>query len=238
MSAFTIEELAAHTGMTVRNIRAYQAKHLLHSPTVQGRLGHYDESHIERIELIRRLQEEGFNLDAARILIEQGEAFGVEVERVRHDLVLEADEELPWIPMSESALLIAREHSPETLNKLVEAEILRRDEDGQLWVRPAFEVGWRLFEMGLPHSSLYELIFAVDRHTRPLGRVYVEQVEQHLLGSLDQVADVRDLADAYAELTAVVAQLMTSAFEIAVQRELRRALEARLRSRRRSPPRS
>ena len=41
-------------------------------PTLQGRSGLYDESHVERIELIRRLQEEGFNLDAARILIEAG----------------------------------------------------------------------------------------------------------------------------------------------------------------------
>jgi DNA-binding transcriptional MerR regulator len=243
MSALTIEELAACTGMTVRNIRAYQAKHLLHSPTLEGRLGMYDDSHVERIELIRRLQEEGFNLDAARILIQQGESFGAEVERLRNDLAQEAGDEPAWIPMTESGLAIARENGPETLNKLVEAEILRRDEEGQMWVRPAFQIGWRLFELGLPHSSLYDLLFAVDRHVRPLGRVYADQVERHLLSgtrdraNVETVPDLAKIREQYEELTSVVAQLMSAAFEVAVRRELRRALEARLRGRRPAPRR-
>jgi DNA-binding transcriptional MerR regulator len=242
MSGLTIEELAARTGMTVRNIRAYQAKHLLHPPTLERRLGLYDESHVERIELIRRLQEEGFNLDAARILIEQGEAFTKEVDRIREGLVLEVSEE-SWIPMGDEALQIARDNGPETLNKLVEAELLRRDDDGQLWVRPSFRIGWRLFELGLPHTSLYDLIFAVDRHTRPLGKAFADQVEMHLLdGTRDrvtaqEVTDLTKIRDQFEELTGVVAQLMAAAFEVAVRRELSRALDARLRARRRTAPR-
>jgi hypothetical protein len=157
--------------------------------------------------------------------------------------VLETKDEPSWVPMTDNALQIARDNGADTLNRLVEAEILRRDKDGQLWVRPEFRIGWRLFELGLPHSALYELIFAVDRHTRPLGRVYAEQVERNLLegsrerSAAEEVTDLARVRDQFDELTGVVAQLMTAAFEVAVRRELRRALEARLRSRRRSTPR-
>jgi len=239
MAALTIEELAARTGMSVRNVRAYQAKHLLHGPTLQGRSGRYDESHVERIELIRRLQEEGFNLDAARILIEQGEAFTSEITQLRENLGLEGIDQPSWIPLSDEALSIARAHGPDTLNRLVASELLRRDADGQVWVRQEFKIGWRLLELGLPPASLYDLLFSVQRLTRPLGRLYADQVQEHLLGSDGGTppAAVTRMSPArgqYDELTDVASQVLIMAFQVAVHRELTRALEARLRSRRRA----
>ena len=65
----TIGELADRTGMSVRNIRAHQSRGLLAPPRVQGRTGYYDQGHVDRIELIRELQEEGFNLEAIRRII-------------------------------------------------------------------------------------------------------------------------------------------------------------------------
>ena len=237
MAALTIEELAARTGMSVRNVRAYQAKHLLHGPTLQGRSGLYDESHVERIELIRRLQEEGFNLDAARILIEQGEVFTSEITQLRENLGLEGNDQPNWIPLSDEARKIARAHGPDTLNRLVASELLRRDADGQVWVRQEFRIGWRLLELGLPPASLYDLLFSVERVTRPLGRLYADQVEEHLLSREESpAAGVTRLASVrgqYTELTEVTSQLLIMAFQVAVQRELTRALENRLRRRRR-----
>ena len=238
MAELTIEELAARTGMSVRNVRAYQAKHLLHGPTLHGRSGLYDESHVERIELIRRLQEEGFNLDAARILIEQGEVFTSEITQLRENLGLEGDDQPNWIPLSDEARQIARAHGPDTLNRLVASELLRRDADGQVWVRQEFRIGWRLLELGLPPSSLYDLLFSVERVTRPLGRLYADQVEEHLLDGADGapagVTRLSSVRGQYEELTEVASQLLIMAFQVAVQRELTRALENRLRSRRRS----
>jgi DNA-binding transcriptional MerR regulator len=239
MAALTIEELAARTGMSVRNVRAYQAKHLLHGPQRHGRSGLYDESHVERIELIRRLQEEGFNLDAARILIEQGEAFTSEFAQLRENLALQGSDQANWIPFSEEALRIARAHGPDTLNRLVASELLRRDADGQVWVRQEFRIGWRLLELGLPPASLYDLLFAVERVTRPLGRLYADQVDHYLLADEDGTATagvthLSAVRGQYEELTTVAAQLLSMAFQVAVQRELTHALENRLRSKRRS----
>src|SRR5437763_11079558 len=56
--------------MTVRNLRAHQSRGLLPAPEVRGRTGYYGAEHLARLELIRELQGEGFNLEAIRRLIE------------------------------------------------------------------------------------------------------------------------------------------------------------------------
>src|SRR5918997_302511 len=66
----TIDELAQRTRLTVRNIRAYQSRGLVPPPTLRGRTGYYGDEHVARIELIRELQSEGFNLEGIRRLIE------------------------------------------------------------------------------------------------------------------------------------------------------------------------
>src|SRR4051794_12246923 len=55
--------------MTVRNVRAYRSRGLIPAPRLRGRKGYYGAEHLERLELVRELKEQGFNLDAiARIL--------------------------------------------------------------------------------------------------------------------------------------------------------------------------
>ena len=66
----TIDELAQRTRLTVRNIRAYQSRGLLQPPELRGRTGYYDDAHVARLELIREVQSEGFNLAAIGRLIE------------------------------------------------------------------------------------------------------------------------------------------------------------------------
>ena len=56
--------------MTVRNVRAHQSRGLLPPPEVRGRTGYYGAEHVARIELIRELQADGFNLELIRRLLE------------------------------------------------------------------------------------------------------------------------------------------------------------------------
>src|SRR5438093_461500 len=65
-----IDELARRTGMTGRNIRAHQSRGLVPPPSVRGRTGYYGDEHLERIDLIKELQADGFNLEAIRRLLE------------------------------------------------------------------------------------------------------------------------------------------------------------------------
>src|SRR6185503_5854347 len=75
----TIDELARETGMTVRNLRAHQSRGLLPPPDVRGRTGYYGPEHVDRVELIKELQADGFNLEAIRRLIEQAGGSTTEV---------------------------------------------------------------------------------------------------------------------------------------------------------------
>src|SRR5919198_1116696 len=78
-ASLTIDQLAHRTGMTVRNIRAHQSRGLVPPPEVRGRTGYYGPDHLARIELIKELQADGFNLEAIRRLLEGAGGSGSEV---------------------------------------------------------------------------------------------------------------------------------------------------------------
>ena len=72
----TIEQLAAESGMSVRNIRAHQARGLLSPPEVRLRVGYYGAEHVAQLRLVRELQDDGFNLGGIKRLLDdsQGKA--------------------------------------------------------------------------------------------------------------------------------------------------------------------
>jgi len=69
--ALTIEQLAAKSGMTVRNIRAHRARGLLPAPEVRERVGYYGREHVGRLRLIAQMQADGFNLRAIERLLQE-----------------------------------------------------------------------------------------------------------------------------------------------------------------------
>ena len=68
---FTIDELARHVGMTVRNVRAHQSRGLLPPPEIRGRTGYYGPEHIGRLELIKDLQAEGYSLEVIKRILDR-----------------------------------------------------------------------------------------------------------------------------------------------------------------------
>ncbi|MEA2445333.1 MAG: hypothetical protein QOJ12_2625 [Thermoleophilales bacterium] len=66
----TIDDLSQRTGVTVRNIRAHQSRGLLPPPAIRSRTGYYGSEHVARLELIKEMQADGFNLRAIKRLIE------------------------------------------------------------------------------------------------------------------------------------------------------------------------
>jgi DNA-binding transcriptional MerR regulator len=91
----TIEQLAAESGMSVRNIRAHQARGLLAPPEVRLRVGYYGAEHVAQLRLIRELQADGFNLAGIKRLLDQGNATAERLERFRQVLTAEPDAERP-----------------------------------------------------------------------------------------------------------------------------------------------
>ncbi len=93
----TIDQLAGRTGMTVRNIRAHQSRGIVPAPEVRGRTGYYGDEHVERIELIKELQADGFNLEAIRRLLEGAGGSSAEVLDFSRTLRAPFEDEQPEI---------------------------------------------------------------------------------------------------------------------------------------------
>ncbi len=71
---YRVEELAAVCGLGVDTVRFYQARGLLPPPRRQGRRAVYDEVHLERLQRVRTLQQEGFSLAQIRKLVDRPQA--------------------------------------------------------------------------------------------------------------------------------------------------------------------
>lgn len=65
----TIDELARQVALPVRTIREYHTMRLLPPPERRGRVGLYGPGHIQRLELITRLQRRGYSLAGIRDLL-------------------------------------------------------------------------------------------------------------------------------------------------------------------------
>jgi len=57
---YRLEELAAFSGVSVRNIRAYRERGLLDPPRREGRSAYYDDRHLSQLRTINELLRKGF----------------------------------------------------------------------------------------------------------------------------------------------------------------------------------
>jgi DNA-binding transcriptional MerR regulator len=73
---YTIDELAAQSGVPSRTIRYYQSKGTLPSPERRGRVAYYRVEHIERLRVIAELQDRGLRLDAIGDVLQRLEEGG------------------------------------------------------------------------------------------------------------------------------------------------------------------
>jgi DNA-binding transcriptional MerR regulator len=65
----TIDDLARRVQLPVRTIREYHTMRLLPPPERRGRLGMYGSQHVQRLQLITRLQRRGYSLAGIRDLL-------------------------------------------------------------------------------------------------------------------------------------------------------------------------
>jgi DNA-binding transcriptional MerR regulator len=235
--SLTIDQLAQRTGMTVRNIRAHQSRGLMDSPEVRGRTGYYGRAHVERIELIRRLQADGYSLDLiGRMLVTAGDQTP---EALRFTEALRqpwADEEPRVV---DGAELVERYGSddPELLAKAEELGLVRPLGNGQ-WeeMSPRLgRAGAELTDLGIPAKEALRVVARVRRNAESAARtftqLFVDEVwkpfqregspDERWPEILDALERLRPLASD--SLMAVFLMAMEEEVEEALGRELKRA---------------
>jgi len=154
----TVEQLAAETGMSVRNIRAHQARGLLAPPEVRMRVGYYGPEHIAQLRLIRELQDQGFNLGGIKQLIDDTGGTAGRLISFRRALTAVTDGE-PHETLTLTDLArrfrVSADEAPAVLGRAVELGVL-------------VPLGPDRYEV--PSPSLLALAEEVTEHGVPLPR--------------------------------------------------------------------
>jgi len=150
---WTIDELAADSGVPSRTIRFYQSKGLLPKPVKRGRVAYYSQQHVERLKHIATLQDRGLRISAIRALmarVDKGEVDVGEWLGIQQQLAA------PWAgdssrTVSESELFsLAGRHRAGLIGDLMRLEIIERKGEVYLVRSPALlKIAMRLEEAGV-----------------------------------------------------------------------------------------
>jgi DNA-binding transcriptional MerR regulator len=213
----TIEELSHRTGVTTRNIRAYQSRGLLPFPVSRAgeRAAFYTAEHLARLRLVSRLQDRGFSLAGIADLL------GAWTEGKNLDQVLgiesaiaQADDE-PSRIISEAEM---RAQAPpgvdpdEAARRLVAVGLLvQRPEGGYRIPHPkVFELGMDALAGGIPFDALLDEFVHLQNDLHGIALRFVSLFTTHILAPfLEQGMPAEGLAG--------IVERMTRMRELAVE---------------------
>jgi DNA-binding transcriptional MerR regulator len=228
----SVEQLSRRTGMTVRNIRAHQSRHLLHAPRRIGRRSLYDSTHVRRIQLIQRLQAAGFTLAAVRALVTAGEAASEQALAWRAEAVA-----LRYVPQNLElsggltldadavAALSTQQGGLETLEQY--GFLQRTAEGGWRGTHPVLAAAGRSARLaGVSGDEIIRAQVAVARHCEAAAREYITIFTRHFWQpaageGADREAAAERMRQAHEILEPLATAVVTATFEVTMARMLR-----------------
>jgi DNA-binding transcriptional MerR regulator len=173
----TIEQLAAETGMSVRNIRAHQARGLMAPPEVRMRVGYYGAEHVAQLRLIRALQADGFNLGGIKRLLEDTQ--GTAERLLRFKDALRSSAERPQrltLTQLGRRFRVSAEEAPEVLAKAQKLGVLVRvsDEEYEAPSPSLLAIAEEVVKRGISLQSALSLLEEIERHCDSVSRAFVK----------------------------------------------------------------
>ncbi|MER7170997.1 MerR family transcriptional regulator [Streptomyces mesophilus] len=177
---YRIEDLAHHSGATVRTIRAYQDRGLLPRPERRGRSNVYGDAHLARLRQIADLLDRGYTLASIKELLEawdSGRGLGGVLGLVAEVDGPWTDEKADRISRADLDLKFGGEPDEAAVEEAVELGVLERipGRDDEFLVPSPQElaVAAELHAAGVP-------LHAIAGHLREL-RVQVEHIASRFL---------------------------------------------------------
>lgn len=226
---FTIDELAARTGMTVRTVRFYATEGLLPAPQRRGRIAYYSARHRMRLDLIRTLQEHGYTLAAVDRVLAR-----IPVDADPAQYAVHAAALAPWLPDQTEILdtdgLRRRagcQLTDDEIDYLVQVGALEAVGDAAYRASPAvLGHAVELLHLPVPMSVLHDSARIIDEHATAVANgltdVFIDAVwGPYQRGEIDHEQVVAMLA----RLRPLAVQGLVSAFGRAADRAARRGLE-------------
>ena len=207
-------------------------------PEVRGRTGYYGDEHLARIELIKELQGDGFNLEAIRRLLEGAGGSSSEVLNFSRALRAPFEDEEPEIVDADEIAERWGGADSELLKRAEKLGMMRPLGEGRFEIlSPRLQrAGIELAALGIPAEKALEIGEKVRRHARGRGArlrrgVRGERVEavQPRGRPEEEWPKVREALErlrplASEALLAIFQQVMSEAVEEAAGREIRQEL--------------
>jgi DNA-binding transcriptional MerR regulator len=226
---YRIEQLAQAGGVAVDTIRFYQGKGLLEAPRREGRVTWYSESHLERLQRIRDLQQRGFTLTVIRRFLEG------ELEESDEALVEAITAPAPPETLTLEELAVQSGVAKPLLRALQQAGLLFPTSDGEEPRYPAEDLealaaGLKLVEAGVPLAELMELgaqhAAAVEVTARRAVGLFDHHVRERIQAQGgDPEAAERELLRLFAELMDASGTLVRHHFQRTLLRAAREHIE-------------
>ena len=211
---FSTAKLAEAAGTPVTTLRMYQQRGLLEPPQRRGRNAVYGPSHLERLTVIRHLQDRGYSLAAISDVTRSNQKV---IGRVLdHELPVLAD-----IPVTMSLLelmqsLPAADFSLETLDRAQRLDVLTIDGPTVTVTQPAFlQAGSALTAMGVPTAQIFDAYEELQSLVREIAAGFAFLFDENVLPDVGH-ADAQVLTEQLETLTRTAINVVSA--------ELRRAL--------------
>ena len=232
--SYTVDELAAATQTTVRNLRYYAGLGLLPAPDKRGRVAYYGGRHRARLELVRALQDHGFTLAAVERYLTRLPQDASPEDLAAHRVMLTSWKPAPTETLSRVQLerRAGRTLDDAQLRLLGQIDAVRTDgpvETAERFeVTAGLEVAVRLLALDLPMDSLLEANEAISRHMGQLADELTDVLRLRVMAPFRRRAhseeDTQRFEALMTELRELTMESVVSGYQRAADQVIRRSL--------------
>lgn len=220
---FTVDELAARAGMTVRNVRAYAGRGLIPGPRLEGRTGYYTQEHLQRLQLVRELVDRGYTLAAVEQAVRSSPTSAAGRTMDLLNLLDQPHREVePEIITIEALTSLAGvSHDDSLVDAMAEFGLLEPVVGDPTRVRlllpGVVRAGAAAVALGLPAESIIELFPLVQEHLRTIADEFVTRAAAGIVQPFVEAGLPEDrwteILDSIQTLLPVASQVTLSIFK-------------------------
>ena len=225
----TIEQLAAETGMSVRNIRNHHTRGLLPPPEVRARVGYYSSEHVARLRLIQDLQADGFNLAAIERLLSGSDGLAARLLGLRHAVTTPFEPESPEVITAEELDKRFGEVDAKDVERVRKLGLLLALGDGRFEVPSPALLGAaeQVLALGVPLSAALAVVERVRRDCDSISRAFTKLFLRELWEPFDQAGQPEErwdeLIEAVNSLRPLASEALLALFKQSMTTQLEQA---------------
>ncbi|MEV6204147.1 MerR family transcriptional regulator [Streptomyces sp. NPDC051771] len=232
---YTVDELAARAGVTVRTVRFYGTRGLLPPPVIgPRRVGRYGAEHLARLALIEELQRQGMTLAAIERYLEQ-----LPPDLSAQDLAVHRALVASWAPESAETITrrelerrAGRELADRDVERLAAMGVLEATVDPGVFRLDGslLRLGVEMLDVPIEHDTILASRTVLLDHARSaaqeLARLFQEEVWSPYRESGEDPDHLTAMKSLSAHMQPIVVQALVTAFQRSLSEELRSAFRS------------